>query len=135
MLAIFPVLYYNSLVNAGVLELVDEADSKSAAGDSVPVRARSPAPAFEPANMGSPHICGFFPVFRPLFFGCFLLSLCFYRNVPPFLNRFGGTFLFGRKQFRIASAKAIRRSAKHSRRQSRLFLQISGLCGEAVDPC
>ena len=30
--------------HAGVLELVDEADSKSAAGNSVPVRARPPAP-------------------------------------------------------------------------------------------
>ena len=31
---------------AGVMELVDVADSKSAAGDSVPVRVRSPAPEF-----------------------------------------------------------------------------------------
>ena len=44
MLAIFFSLYYNTRVNAGVMELVDVADSKSAAGDSVPVRARSPAP-------------------------------------------------------------------------------------------
>ena len=29
---------------AGVMELVDVVDSKSTAGDSVPVRARSPAP-------------------------------------------------------------------------------------------
>ena len=33
-----------SISPAGVMELVDVADSKSAAGDSVPVRVRSPAP-------------------------------------------------------------------------------------------
>ena len=33
-----------ALAPAGVMELVDVADSKSAAGDSVPVRVRSPAP-------------------------------------------------------------------------------------------
>ena len=39
---------YNSKVSsAGVMELVDVADSKSAAGDSVPVRVRSPAPRAE----------------------------------------------------------------------------------------
>ena len=36
---------YNSKVSsAGVMELVDVVDSKSTAGDSVPVRVRSPAP-------------------------------------------------------------------------------------------
>ena len=36
---------YNSRVSsAGVMELVDVVDSKSTAGDSVPVRVRSPAP-------------------------------------------------------------------------------------------
>ena len=35
---------YTILVNAGVMELVDVVDSKSTAGDSVPVRVRSPAP-------------------------------------------------------------------------------------------
>ena len=35
---------YNKQAPAGVLELVDEVDSKSTAGDSVPVRVRSPAP-------------------------------------------------------------------------------------------
>ena len=33
-----------SLTLAGVMELVDVVDSKSTAGDSVPVRVRSPAP-------------------------------------------------------------------------------------------
>ena len=32
-------------VSAGVMELVDVVDSKSTAGDSVPVRVRPPAPA------------------------------------------------------------------------------------------
>ena len=37
---------YNSKVSsAGVMELVDVVDSKSTAGDSVPVRVRSPAPS------------------------------------------------------------------------------------------
>ena len=51
MLAIFQTLYYNIWVNAGVMELVDVADSKSAAGDSVPVRLRSPAPRKAPMNV------------------------------------------------------------------------------------
>ena len=38
------VLYNIKVRYAGVMELVDVADSKSAAGDSVPVRVRSPAP-------------------------------------------------------------------------------------------
>ena len=39
---------YNSKVSsAGVMELVDVVDSKSTAGDSVPVRVRSPAPRAE----------------------------------------------------------------------------------------
>ena len=39
---------YNSKVSsAGVMELVDVVDSKSTAGDSVPVRVRSPAPKRE----------------------------------------------------------------------------------------
>ena len=39
---------YNSRVSsAGVMELVDVVDSKSTAGDSVPVRVRSPAPRAE----------------------------------------------------------------------------------------
>ncbi len=37
------VLYYQS-TDAGVMELVDVVDSKSTAGDSVPVRVRPPAP-------------------------------------------------------------------------------------------
>ena len=50
MLANKPCIAYNilcSIVPAGVMELVDVADSKSAAGDSVPVRVRSPAPRAE----------------------------------------------------------------------------------------
>ena len=35
---------YNSKAPAGVMELVDVVDSKSTAGDSVPVRVRPPAP-------------------------------------------------------------------------------------------
>ncbi len=37
-------MVYNTRVTAGVMELVDVVDSKSTAGDSVPVRVRSPAP-------------------------------------------------------------------------------------------
>ena len=37
-------VYYNLITPAGVMELVDVVDSKSTAGDSVPVRVRSPAP-------------------------------------------------------------------------------------------
>ena len=43
-LEIGPKVRYNNSAPAGVLELVDEVDSKSTAGDSVPVRVRSPAP-------------------------------------------------------------------------------------------
>ena len=35
---------HNLTIPAGVMELVDVVDSKSTAGDSVPVRVRSPAP-------------------------------------------------------------------------------------------
>ena len=35
---------YNTLENAGVMELVDVVDSKSTASDGVPVRVRPPAP-------------------------------------------------------------------------------------------
>ena len=46
-LAILRRFGYNSKVSsAGVMELVDVVDSKSTAGDSVPVRVRSPAPKF-----------------------------------------------------------------------------------------
>ena len=54
-LAIFKMMLYNTPVTsvdvlnnpftlAGVMELVDVVDSKSTAGDSVPVRVRPPAP-------------------------------------------------------------------------------------------
>ena len=36
--------YNGKVSSAGVMELVDVVDSKSTAGDSVPVRVRSPAP-------------------------------------------------------------------------------------------
>ncbi len=36
--------YYIKASNAGVMELADVGDSKSPAGDSVPVRVRPPAP-------------------------------------------------------------------------------------------
>ena len=38
------IIIDDSIHFAGVMKLVDVADSKSAAGDSVPVRVRSPAP-------------------------------------------------------------------------------------------
>ena len=44
MLAIFKKMVYTVQEPAGVMELVDVVDSKSTAGDSVPVRVRSPAP-------------------------------------------------------------------------------------------
>ena len=45
MLAFAPGMYYNIFVPfAGVMESVDVVDSKSTAGDSVPVRVRPPAP-------------------------------------------------------------------------------------------
>ena len=45
LLAIFAEVYYNMQATyAGVMELVDVVDSKSTGGDTVPVRARPPAP-------------------------------------------------------------------------------------------
>ena len=44
-LAIWDRIYYTIRAYAGVMELVDVADSKSAGSDTVPVRARSPAPS------------------------------------------------------------------------------------------
>ena len=47
-LAFYLVMRYNIHVGfAGVMELVDVVDSKSTAGDSVPVRVRSPAPEID----------------------------------------------------------------------------------------
>ena len=43
-LAILKRMLYNAHAPAGVMELVDVVDSKSTAGDSVPVRVRPPAP-------------------------------------------------------------------------------------------
>ena len=40
--------------HAGVLELVDEVDSKSTGGNTVPVRARPPAPAKQGTHKGCP---------------------------------------------------------------------------------
>ena len=44
LLAIYEKMLYTNQAPAGVMELVDVVDSKSTAGDSVPVRVRSPAP-------------------------------------------------------------------------------------------
>ena len=46
-LQMLPASHIIIVAPAGVMELVDVADSKSAAGDSVPVRVRSPAPKRE----------------------------------------------------------------------------------------
>ena len=43
--------YTNGRIPAGVMELVDVVDSKSTAGDSVPVRVRSPAPDRKNPNL------------------------------------------------------------------------------------
>ena len=52
----------NPITPAGVMELVDVVDSKSTAGDSVPVRVRSPAPKYGIPHRGVSHI--FMPVSR-----------------------------------------------------------------------
>ena len=48
-----------ALAPAGVMELVDVADSKSAAGDSVPVRVRSPAPCRSKEGFAPALFCKF----------------------------------------------------------------------------
>ena len=48
-----------ALAPAGVMELVDVADSKSAAGDSVPVRVRSPAPCRSKEGFAPAFFCKF----------------------------------------------------------------------------
>ena len=48
------------ILDAGVMELVDVVDSKSTAGDSVPVRVRSPAPPLENSQtLGNKAFAGF----------------------------------------------------------------------------
>ena len=54
-----------SITSAGVMELVDVVDSKSTAGDSVPVRVRPPAPP-ENTRFSGIQKAGYFPVFRPV---------------------------------------------------------------------
>ena len=44
--------YNSQVIHAGVMELVDVVDSKSTAGDSVPVRVRSPAPNKRATHVG-----------------------------------------------------------------------------------
>ena len=51
-LAFLRMIAYNVRVtSAGVMELVDVVDSKSTAGDSVPVRVRPPAPKHSNPNL------------------------------------------------------------------------------------
>ena len=52
--AFFKVLYYSKWAMCRCDEMVDVADSKSAAGDSVPVRVRSPAPKIWDTPTGYP---------------------------------------------------------------------------------
>ena len=54
-LAIFLKMVYTVQEPAGVMELVDVVDSKSTAGDSVPVRVRSPAPNYGIPQRGIPY--------------------------------------------------------------------------------
>ena len=51
LLAIFSGMVYTIEERAGVMELVDVVDSKSTAGDSVPVRVRPPAPSLNSLNL------------------------------------------------------------------------------------
>ena len=71
MLAIPMGMYYTKRATpAGVMELVDVVDSKSTAGDSVPVRVRPPAPRCVDERCSTENAarkCGVFTCFRPLF--------------------------------------------------------------------
>ena len=86
------LLLYNSH-HAGVMELVDVADSKSAAGNSMPVRVRPPAPPLKSAPL----------------LGFLVAASCFIRlkfrpenpNIPPNVPPFSATFPGGVKILHI----------------------------------
>ena len=69
MLAISTSMYYNTLVISRCDEMVDVADSKSAASDGVPVRVRSPAPEYLPLfdTMVSARAGIFIPILTPYY--------------------------------------------------------------------
>ena len=88
--------------------MVDVVDSKSTASDGVPVRVRSPAPTFELANVGFPHICGFFFDFFDHYFSAIFCFRCVFIGMSlHFWVDLEGHFYSTGKIFRIALAEAI----------------------------